>query len=74
MREGILTCRRARQRRRPTLHAYICAALVGELHAVRSRGTPTLYTPALELRDSPNEKGNLSGETTKPRHGWATAL
>jgi hypothetical protein len=33
----------------------------GELHAVRSRGTPTL--PALELR-LPNEKGNLSGETT----------
>jgi len=51
--------RRARQRRR---HApRICAALVGELHAARSRGTPTL--PALELR-LPNEKGNLSGETT----------
>ena len=41
-----------------TLH---CAALVGELHAARSRGTPTL--PALESR-LPNEKGNLSGETT----------
>ena len=55
--------RRARvtrdQRRR---HApRICVALVGELHAARSRGTPTL--PALELR-RPNEKGNLSGETT----------
>ena len=51
--------RRARQRRR---HApRICAAFVGELHAARSRGTPTL--PALESR-LPNEKGNLSGETT----------
>jgi hypothetical protein len=39
----------------------ICAALVGELHAARSRGTPTLL--ALELRQ-PNEKENLSGETT----------
>ena len=40
---------------------HICAALVGEVHTARSRGTPTL--PALELR-LPSEKGNLSGETT----------
>ena len=42
-------------------HLHLRPALVGELHAARSRGTPTL--PALELR-LPNEKGNLSGETT----------
>jgi hypothetical protein len=46
----------------------ICAALVGDLHAARSRGTrchPLLSSiPALELRaDGLNEKGNFSGET-----------
>jgi hypothetical protein len=45
----------------------ICAALVlgRELHAARSRGTPTL--PALESRDGLNEKGNLSAEKQPAR-------
>ena len=56
--------RRARvalgQRRR---HApRVCAALVGELHAVCIRGTPTL--PALGLL--PSEKGHLTDDEKQP--------
>ena len=41
----------------------ICVAFVGELHAARSRGTPTL--PALGLL--PSEKGNLTDDEKQPR-------
>ena len=40
----------------------VCAALVGELHAVRICGTPTL--PALGLL--PSEKGNLTDDEKQP--------
>ena len=40
----------------------VCAALVGELHAVCIRGTPTL--PALELL--PSEKRNLTDDEKRP--------
>ena len=60
----LMPSRRARvtrdQRRR---HApRICVAFVGELHAARSRGTPTL--PALELL--PSEKRNLTDDEKRP--------
>jgi hypothetical protein len=52
-----------------TLPPRICAALVGELHAARSRGTPTL--PALELRRPERERksqrrNNLVTPETRP--------
>ena len=40
----------------------VCAALVGELHAVRIRVTPTL--PALGLL--PSEKRDLTGDEKRP--------
>ena len=47
----------------------VCAAFVGELHAVCIRGTPTL--PALELL--PSEKRNLTDDEKRPHssESWA---
>ena len=42
----------------------VCAALVGELHADRIRGTPTL--PA--LGSLPSEKENLTEDEKQPGH------